>query len=675
MKIIKLFSFAILLLFISKTTAQEFKLGKVSIAELEQKVHPKDTAAVAAILFKKGETRFEYMQSEGFRVVTEIAMRIKIYKKDGYNWANHAVTFISGNSSTKESVVFTDAVTYNLVAGKIEKTKLKSEGEFEEKVNRYWSKKKITLPSVKEGSVLEFKYKILTNYIGTLREFDFQTDIPIDYTEYKTYIPEYFVYNSKIKGFITPQIDIEKSQKSIVVATDRERSKGTAINTTVNYFSTEKAEYQETKTTYIAKNVPAMKEEAFVNNIDNYATSLVQELSMTHYPNEPLKPYSTDWDAVVKTIYDNDDFGAELNKTGYFEEDLKTVVAGLTNQDEIVSAVFNHVKSTVKWNDYYGYSCNDGVKKAYKDKTGNVAEINLMLTAMLRTAGLKANPVLISTRANGISVFPNHSAFNYVIAAVETPEGLILLDATSKFSTPNVLPFRDLNWMGRLIRKDGTSEEVDLMPKKAANNNVTMMYSIDATGKITGKLRRHQTDHNAMSFRSEIENIKEEDYLEKLENEYAKIEISDYKRVNEKDVKMPIVETCSFTGTNLCEIIGEKMYINPLLFFTKEQNPFKQEVREYPIDYGFPFKDNYTININIPEGYTIETLPKSTMLNMEDNIGVFKFIAQTSENVIQISISHQINTPIVSNEYYSTLKDYYQGMIAKETEKIVLKRI
>jgi len=228
--------------------------------------------------------------------------------------------------------------------------------------------------------------------------------------------------------------------------------------------------------------------------------------------------------------------------------------------------------------------------------------------------------------------------------------------------------------MGRLIRKDGTSEEVDLMPKTASNDYVTMMYAIDATGKISGKLRRQRTDHNAMSFRSEIENIKEEEYLEKLENENQKIEISDYLRTNEKDVKKPIVETCSFTGTNLCEIIGGKMYINPLLFFTNEHNPFKQETREYPVDYGFPFLDKYSININIPEGYVIETLPKSSVFNMEDNIGSFKFISNASGSSIQLSISHQINTPIVSSEYYSMLKDYYQGMIAKETEKIVLKK-
>jgi len=669
-------NYLILLLFVllyPNINAQEFKLGKVSIAELEQKAHPKDSSAVAAILFKKGETRFEFSQTTfDFDVITEVSMRIKIYKKDGYNWANETVRFISGSSNIKEKVYFSDAVTYNLVGGKIEKTKLNSEGEFIEKVNKYWSRKKITLPNVKEGSVLEFKYIIRTNNIGILREFDFQTDIPINYSEYKTFVPEYYVYNTKLKGFISPQVTVEKAPKSFTI-NSKERSGGGwgTVNTS---FSQDKIDYQETKTTYIAKDIPAIKEEAFVNNIDNYTVSLAQELSMTRYPNSPIKTYSTDWNSVVKTIYDYDDFGPELNKSGYFEEDLKAVVAGLSSQDEIISAVFNYVKSTVKWNGVYGYSCDEGVKKAYKDKTGNVAEINLMLTAMLRTIGLKSNPVLVSTRANGISVFPNRTAFNYVIAAVETPEGQILLDATSKYSTPNVLPFRDLNWIGRLIRKDGTSDEVDLMPKKASNDNVILVYAIDATGKITGKLRRQRTDHNAMGFRSEVESIKEDEYLEKLENENQKIEISDYSRTNEKDIKLPVVETCSFSGTNLCELIGEKIYINPLLFFTKRQNSFKQETREYPIDFGFPFLDKYNISIDIPEGFVVETLPKSTQFNMENNIGGFKFITTVVENKIQIMISHQINAPIVTSEYYSMLKEYYEGVIAKETEKIVLKK-
>jgi hypothetical protein len=665
----------LLTLFFSNVNAQEFKLGKVSIAELEQKMHPKDTAAVAAILFKRGEVTFEYSQEKGFGMVTKVKTRVKIYKKEGYDWANQSVQCYLGNNLL-ENVSFSDAITYNLVGGKIEKTKLKSDGEFYEKINKYWGRKKIAMPNVKEGSVIEFEYTIKSPRISELKEWFFQTSIPVNYSEFITYIPEYFVYNPNQKGFVSPRVTIKTSMNALVI-NGKERSGGEGFLGGVGKtnYSQDKIEYKETQTTYLAQNLPAMKDEAFVNNIDNYATSISHELAMTKYPNSQVENFSADWESVAKKIYENGDFGAELNKTGYFEDDLKTVIAGLTAQDEIISAVLNYVKTSVKWNEYYGYSCNEGVKKAYKDKTGNVAEINLMLTAMLRAAGLKANPVLVSTRANGIPIFPNRGAFNYVIAAVEIREGKILLDATSKFSTPNVLPFRDLNWHGRLIREDGTSEEVDLMPKKASNDYVMMSYVIDATGKVTGKLRRQRTDHNAMSFRSEIENTKEEEYLEKLENENGKIEIADYSRTNEQDCQLPIIETCSFTGTNLCELIGEKMYINPLLFFTREHNPFKQEIREYPVDFGFPFLDNYIVNIHIPEGYVVETLPKSAQLNMEDNLGSFKFMSITAGNKVQLSISHQINTPIVSSEYYPMIKEYYQGMIAKETEKIVLKKV
>jgi hypothetical protein len=36
--------------------------------------------------------------------------------------------------------------------------------------------------------------------------------------------------------------------------------------------------------------------------------------------------------------------------------------------------------------------------------------------------------------------------------------------------------------------------------------------------------------------------------------------------------------------------------------FLAGENPFQQEVREYPVDYGFLHRKN-TINIQIPDGY------------------------------------------------------------------------
>lgn len=674
MKFIKLFSLSILLLLVSKVTAQEFKLGKVSVAELEQKVHPKDSSAAAAILYKRGRSRIEYDQSDGFITVTDVEARIKIYKKDGYDWANQNVWYYS-QDNFKEKVSFADAVTYNLVDGKIEKTKLKSDGTFDEKINKYRAQKKITMPNIKEGSVIEFSYQVRSPSDRMIREWDFQTSIPVNYSEFKTCIPEYYVFNSRQKGYIFPKVTTERIPKSILF-TFKERSTGAGgFSSTRTDVSHEKLDYMETQTTYVSANSPAMKDEAFVNNIDNYTSSVQHELSMIKYPNEVLKPYSTDWNSVVKTIYEYEDFGPELNKTGYFEDDVKKLLEGKNTPDEKILAIFNHVKTNVKWNNYLGYNCENGVRKAYKEKTGNTADINLMLTAMLRYAGLTANPVLVSTRSNGIAIFPNRTAFNYVIAAVETPNGHVLLDATDKFSTPNVLPFRALNWMGRLIRKDGTSEEVDLMPKKNSNDIVFMNYTVGTDGKVTGKTRRQTTDYSAMQKRDNIDGVKEDEYLEKLENRLNKIEISEYSRTNEKDLLLPMVETYSFTGNNLCEVIGGKIYVSPMLFFGNGKNPFKQEVREYPVDFGFPFTDKYNITVKIPEGYAPEVLPQPVVLNMADNLGSFKFNIVNSGDLLQISIQHQINEAIVSTEQYEMLKEYYKTMIAKETEKIVLKRI
>ncbi|MCZ8230390.1 DUF3857 domain-containing protein [Flavobacterium sp.] len=649
--------------------SQELELDKVTIAELQEKQHPKDTTAAAAILFKRGKVNFEFSQDQGFTMLTEVTTRIKIYKKEGYEWANKKIDFYSVSNS-KEVVSFSDAITYNLVNGKVEKAKLKSDGIFEEKVNKYWSSKKITMPNVSVGSIIEYTYRVKSPRIAELTDWAFQASIPVNYSEFKTYVPEYFVYNTNMKGTIMPLRTVGKSRKSMNYSYRQEFDPGRAGGST----SQEKLEFDETITAYIAKDLPALKEESFVNNINNYISSVSHELSSIRYPNQPYKNFSTNWESVAKAIYEDEDFGSELNKTGYFEDEIKALVGSLNSPEEKTVAIFNYVKNNVKWNGFRGYYCEQGVRTAFKNKTGNVGDINLMLTAMLRYAGLQANPVLVSTRDNGIALFPSRTAFDYVIAAIEFPNELVLLDATAANAIPNVLPTRDLNWMGRLIRKDGSSSQVDLMPKTLSNDAITMSYTVEPSGKVTGKMQRQLTNYNAMLYRNRVNGENQDTYLEKLENEKGKIEIEDYKRNNEKELQLPVSEVFTFKGSNLCEVIQDKIYINPLLFYTYKENPFKQETREYPIDYSFPFMDRYAVNIQVPEGYVVESVPVPANIVMQDDLGGFKFLTSVNGKTIQLSVQHQIKVPIVASDYYEMLKEYYQKMIEKVNEKIVLKK-
>ncbi len=652
--------------------SQKKELGKVTIEELQEKAHSKEPDAVAAIIFKKGVVRFDYSQDSGFDMITTIKVKIKIYKKEGYDYANFSQRYYIGGNA-KETVNFSNATTYNIVDGKIEKSKLKKESIFDEKVNKFWNRKKIAMPNVKEGSIVEFEYEIKSEEIGTMEDWEFQSDIPVDYSELATYIPEYFVYNISQRGYLFPKVEKDIRQRTIDYVYKEDFVPG--LNTGTPKRINSSLNFKENLVTFVTTDFPSLKDEIFVNNIKNYISSVSHELSMVKFPEQPYKVFSTDWESVTKTIYENEYFGAELDKTNYFENDINKLIEGLNTREEKMIAIFNFVKSRLKWNEYFGYNCDIGVKKAYTEKIGNVADINLMLVAMLRYAGLDSNPILVSTRLNGIAMFPNRNAFNYVIASVKLDSELILLDATDSNSIPNILPIRDLNWYGRLIRKDGTSESVDLMPKNNSSENVNMIATIDNQGQVAGQVRDQYFDYYAFQFRESYGSLSLDSYLEKLEKKHSGLEIENYERINEKEIYQPLAEKYSFKSNNAVEIIGDKMYFAPLLFFALTENPFKQDEREYPVDFSYPTKDKFMITLNIPDGYQVETYPKEVAIALPEGYGGFRFTCTVEEKKIQLVASLNINVAIIPSDDYDSLKEFFKKVVEKENEKIVLKKI
>lgn len=639
--------------------AQDFRLGRVSKEELLEKAHPSDTSAPAAVLYKRGKTFFQLNEgssgngysggSSSFSLVHEIEFRIKIYKKEGYAYATDQISYYTGGRNV--GAFYSDAYTYNLVGDKIEKTKLKSDGEFEEKKNENYSVKKITLPNVKEGSVIEYKYMIKTPYIGVFDDFYFQYQIPVNYVEYETAIPVYYTYRKYMKGYV-----------DLVRVPEKKRMSGGG-------------QFQEVVNSFKATKVKALKHEPYVNNLDNYIGSISHELASSYFPGGSSETYASDWESVADKIYKDDDFGKELNLKSYYEDNINAMIKQDMTAERKINTIFTYVKSTMNWNEHNRYYCEKGVKKAYADKVGNTAEINLMLISMLRHAGLDANPVLISTRANGIALFPSRNAFNYVIAAVEMNGGFILLDATSKNTLPNLLPIRALNWTGRLIRKDGRNIEIDLMPQKPSKEVVNITAEINAEGKVTGKARDQYFDYNAYVFRENYGDSEKNTSMQKIEGKYKGIQIDEYAVNNTQDLTKPVVEAYSFTHDNLVDVIGDKMYLNPMLFFAHTENPFKLDKREFPVDFGFPYQDRYMISLKMPDGYAVESLPQTTSLAMDQNIATFKYLIEAKGNMINVLVDHDMNYANIGPAYYGLLKDFYQKMVEKQSEKIVLKKI
>jgi hypothetical protein len=648
--------------FLNKGNAQNIELGKVTKKELEARVHSSDTSAPAAFIFKKARTFFTYNEKNGFECTTKFSIKLKIYKKEGFKWANFKIPYYVGfESLDDEKVYITKAFTYNLENGKIDKQKVTSEGKFVEKVNELWQTKLITFPNIKEGSILELEYELKSPYLSELPTFQFQYNIPVDYAQLQTEIPEFYIYKAIKSGYVN--------------VTMNDVMEHTSISYNNKYNQVEYLGYQQIKTLYEVAEVPALIEEDYVSNIDDYYGKIQQELQLIRFPNEEPKQIATTWESVAKSIYEDKEFGAELNKNSYFLNNLKQITDKSESKEERLKAIFEFVKNKMTWNGRYGYYTKKGVEAAYNESSGNVAEINLMLTAMLKMGGLDANPVLLSTRDNGVALFPNRSKFNYVIACVDLDGKQVLLDATEKFASINCLPIRDLTSNGRLIKKDGSSVEVNLVPKYNSNDIVNLLVTIDKSGLVSGQVREQYIDYNALRFRQKYAGISTENYLEKLESKYKGIEVENYEIKNEKSVYEPIVETYNIKNNNVVEVIGDKMFFSPLIYLAMEQNPFKQENRQYPVDFSFPNKDKYQLAITIPDGYEIESLPKSASIAMVDKLINFVFSATKTDNKINISMSLDINNYLIPADYYDSLKEFFKVVIDKQNEKIVLKKI
>lgn len=633
----------VLFVFTPIAYSQNYELGRVTAEELSEKVCPIDTSAAAAYLFKN-----ELITYDGNgEFVKETRIKLKIYKKEGYRYANVAEAFFKAS----RAIEFADVATYNLVNGQVVKTKLGKESEFKEEVSKEVAVKKITLPEVKEGSIIEYRIIDYTNSIYRLVNFYFQEEIPVKSVMLTVEHSERLFYNKTLSGYLSP------ATKTVTL--------------TDTYFK----KYLKNRTIYELTDVPALKDEGFVNNINNYRSRIRYELASLQNGMGYTENLATDWETVTKKFYESEGFGGELKKTGYFEKELDLFLADKNTRDDRINAVLAFVKEKVKWNGDYGVVCDKGVKDAFKNRAGNVADVNLMLTAMLRYAGLDANPILITTRSQLINLNPSLTSNNYVICGIEVENDVILLDATSEYSLPNVLPIRDLNWFGRIVRKNGSSAEFDIMPKKNSQDIVNIIGSITADGEVTGKIRNKYLDYNAFVYRDTFNKIEKSSYLESLEKRYEGVEVSDFVIQNRDDLTQPVIEEYGFATNKSVEVIGDKLYFSPMLFFARTTNPFKQEKREYPVDFVYPNQDKYIISLTIPDNYSVEFLPESKSVSLPNNMANFKYVVSMNEKKMQLQCTFDINQTIVGSEYYDTLKRFFKEMVDKQTEKIVLKKM
>ncbi|GGG32769.1 DUF3858 domain-containing protein [Bizionia arctica] len=669
------FVFLLTCLFTVQTAfAQDFKFGKVSKAELLETENVLERNTNAAILYRNQNIKFVYIEDLGFIQENHVFERIKIYNKKGFEFATKKIRLYTGEGYSEDLLRNLKAYTYTLEKNKIVETKLEKTDIFEEKISRDWKTVHFKMPNVKENAILEIRYVIQSELLS-INDIPFQKEIPINKLDVKVSTPEFYNYTTIVnpKAIYTPKI-VQSSEpaKNTIMRKKHHNARSGNLTSTIQ---DSVVNYSYNILNSNLENIPSLSNEDYVDNINNYQAKLIMELKSIQLPDTPFKNVSTTWGEVTKTIYESSYFRDQLIESDYFKNDLSQATAGITDPVEQINSVFDFVKTKVKWNGLEGYNTDLGVKQAYQQGVGNVADINLILISMLREAGLDANPVLISTKNNGVPLFPSLSSFNYVICAVNSAQGILLLDASEPFTSVNVLPVKVLNWQGRIIQKDGSSDWINLLVKEVSKEIVSLNMTLNPDLSATGIVRSQFTDYSALTFRNRFKSASQEDLIKEVESKNVNLQVSNLDlEVKDKSIK-PVLLTYQYQLDHAVEEIKGNYYFSPLLFLKLNETPFKLETRKYPLDLNFPTSRKYVVNIMLPEGFEVESLPANEKLQYNDTEGEFTYLIKENGSTLQLVITLDLNNSLILPADYKQFKQFFELVVKKQAETIVLKKV
>ncbi|WP_312076236.1 transglutaminase-like domain-containing protein [Chryseobacterium sp.] len=637
MKLLEKYFFILSLISVSfNAQDKEFIIDPTTTEEEVTKKHSSiDKNAEAEILYSKTF----YDIDKDFQTEKKVFMKVKIYQKNRVqNWLNvqipvtgdERITQFLGKVSTYKNgtvlTTFTDKneqLKENLVKG----------------VKIY----KLAFPSVEDGSVIEYSYTISNAHSMQIVE-NLEFDIPVVYKVFHMEYPETLFYSFTHMGkMLQPS---QKSDKSVVHVGGSHKI-----------------------TKMLFENIPSVKAEEYVKNMKNYRASLkpqMRSLQTNLYSYESFN----DWSEASKKLQQNDNFGNYLkgNPGEIFPVDAK----GITDKKKKADYIFNFVKKNFKWNNSNAIVSSQPYRQFIKSKAGNSADLNLFLITLLRFADIEAHPVLISTVSNGLLNYldPSLSNVDKVLASVKIDNDYFFYDATSFASQANILPEEDWNYNG-----------VMLLPKKAldisfANTSLStteeyadVKINVE-NSNISGNLKKISS---AMFAINEFENfdLNNSKYNELFKALYA-LNISSVNSKLLEDGKFE--SSMKYSSDSHLDVIGKKIIFNPLLFFAKSNESFEQTTqRQFDIDFPSPFQRSKVVEIEIPEDYQVDTMPRNKFVETDDREISFKYNCELiAGNKLKVFSTIKVSSESYPKEYYPIFKQIWKTISDTENQVISL---
>ncbi len=630
--------------------------GKVDKADMVMTDCDFDMGAEAVVLIDYGNTYYDRgtVGYSTFKTVFERRRRIKILKEKGISQADVRINYYNLNNAGR--VLKIKAVTYNIdEAGKIQTTEVKKSSIYSKRIDASQAAMIITFPEVKVGSIIEYSYSIERETIH-LNDWYFQGRIPVKYSEYQLKVPQIFRFSVQ-PSVVDP---IEDKQEII----------NESISMDEGFIQT-----KSLKSNYIMRNLPGIKNEPFMGSPMDYMQRLNFQLTQIYYSESRVEDISLKWSNVIKDLRKRDDFGLQLEKSVSSAKAFVDEAKQIADAETKMKFIYNSLRKSMNWNEEEDYIYTDnGISKTWETKTGNVADINLLLINLLNDAGVKATPILFSTRDHGLVTpfYPFINQFNTVMAYVIIKDKTFVLDATDKFINYKLVPEKIVNTNGFILEGDNGRWKDILSGKHKYKVMSAVQGEIDAEGNMKGTGLVNCYDYARVQRCNEWADNKEKFKADYFIAAYPALKIEDIAINNLDADSLPLEQKVKFSS--VLNSSGDYRYFSINLFSDLEKNPFIAGNRVSDIDFGV--HQEYTIfgNFTIPKEFTFDGVPENISLSTPDNGIIFSRSVQVEANLLNVRMTVEFKKTFYPADAYANFKEFYKKMFDKLNEQVVIKK-
>ena len=530
-------------------------------------------------------------------------------------------------------------------------------------VHKY-SKSDLTKQATGEGLVPDGKvYYINTpvpDFPVTIQiDYEIKYNGQLDYPDYQLQLPEQSVEHSVFIAKIPPELDLRFKAK----------------NTLLSPVITGDDKYKVY--TWATNNLPALE----------YEPGSVSYES--RYPKILIAPNKFELDGYEGDMSSWQNFGKwygslAKNASNLSEETkifLKNMVKDMVDDKEKIKTIYSYLQNNFR---YVSIQLGIGGFKPFeanfvdKKKYGDCKALSNYTQACLSAVGIKSYQALINASFNKEPVDPDfpHNSFNHVIVCVPMNKDSVWLECTSTTNDFAVLGNFTENRNALLITEDG-GKLVATPKSKALENrfgcstvvNVNEDGSGDASSLLTG------TGEYRQDFLHYIFDQKKDDQKKFLVDDIGFLQPDAFAISYDKTDKLAPV-TLQMSIEKIPEFTaGNKMFLSPRIYKIWSYVLPKAENRTQDFYFQHPFIKTDTTIYKIPDGFAVETLPKTKEFKFE--LGSFKSTCRfdDAKKSIITTARLQLDEYKIPVAKFLATKKFFNDVLVEYSEKIVIKKL